>query len=252
MQLQDKVAIITGASSGIGRTAAKLFSKQGASVVLNARREEELSQLKSEIEAQGGKAEIVVGDVQLESTHQQCVETAIEHFGKLDVCFNNAGWLGEMNSVEDVSVEGFNETMAVNLTSAFLAMKHQIPALKNNGGSIIYTTSFVGPTMGMPGMAAYAAAKAGLNGLVHVGAIEGGEYNIRVNAIASGGVDTPMGRTVADTPENKAFVEGLHALKRIAQPEEIAETALFLASGQSSFITGAILPVDGGLTKTKV
>jgi len=245
MQLQDKVAIITGASSGIGRTAAELFSKQGASVVLNARREEELSQLKSEIEAQGGKAEIVVGDVQLESTHQQCVETAIEHFGKLDVCFNK-------NSVEDVSVEGFNETIAVNLTSAFLAMKHQMPALKNNGGSIIYTTSFVGPTMGMPGMAAYAAAKAGLNGLVHVGAIEGGEFNIRVNAIASGGVDTPMGRTVADTPESKAFVEGLHALKRIAQPEEIAETALFLASGQSSFITGAILPVDGGLTKTKV
>lgn len=252
-QLSGKVAIVTGASSGIGRAAAVLFAKQGASVVLTARREDELESVAREIRFGGAQAQVVVGDVRDEQIHKNCVDSATEHFGGLDIAFNNVGWLGEMAPCQDVSVENFVDTLNVNLTSAFIATKYQMPAMLNRGGgSLIYTSSFVGPTMGMPGMMAYATAKAGLSGLVHVAAVEGGASNVRANAIASGGVDTPMGRTVANTPENIAFVEGLHALKRQALPEEIANAALFLASDASSFMTGAVMPVDGGVSKTKV
>ncbi len=252
-QLDGKVAIISGASSGVGRAAAKLFAQQGASVVVTARREDELNILADEIRSAGGEVHIIAGDVRDETLHQNCVKCAVTEFGGLDIAFNNVGWLGEMASIQDVSKDGFIDTLNVNLISAFWATKYQIPAmLSRGGGSLIYTSSFVGPSLGMPGMAPYAIAKAGLSGLVHVAAVEGGSNKIRANAIASGGIDTPMGRTVANSPEDVAFVEGLHALKRLASPEEIANAALFLASDASSFMTGAIVPVDGGVSKTKV
>jgi NAD(P)-dependent dehydrogenase (short-subunit alcohol dehydrogenase family) len=157
-----------------------------------------------------------------------------------------------MGPVYDLSLSGWRETLDTNLTSAFLGAKYQIPAMiARGGGSIIFTSTFVGHTLGFPGMAAYAASKAGIVGLTRVLAAEFGAKAIRANAILSGGVDTPMGRVVVNTPEARSFVESLHALKRITSPEEIARSALYLASDASSFVTGTAFAVDGGVSITR-
>ncbi|MDH3236769.1 MAG: SDR family oxidoreductase [Alphaproteobacteria bacterium] len=247
--LADKVAIITGASSGIGRAAAMLFAREGARLVLTARRQAELDTLVDEIARAGGIAVANAGDVREEATAKAAAALALDEFGGLDIAFNNAGTLGEMGPTPDVSVAGWRDTIDTNLTSAFLGAKYQLPAmLARGGGALIFTSSFVGHTVGMPGMAAYAASKAGLLGLVKVIAAEYGANGIRANALLPGGTDTPMGQAVADTPESRAYVENLHALKRIATPDEIAHSALYLASAASSFTTGAILLADGGVS----
>lgn len=247
--LIGKTAIITGASSGIGRASALLFAREGANLLVAARRQKELDDLVSEITSAGGVALAMAGNVRDESYAKALVQRAIKEFGGLDVAFNNAGTLGEMGPVGEIPLDGWNETLETNLTSAFLGAKYQVPAMiERGGGSLIFTSTFVGHTAGMPGMAAYAASKAGLIGLMQVLATEFGASGIRANAILPGGTDTPMGQTVANTPESLAFVENLHALKRIAQPEEIAHTALHLASDASSFTTGASIAVDGGVS----
>lgn len=247
--LLDKVAIITGASSGIGYAAARLFAKEGAKVVVAARRETELQALVEEINHDGGYAIALAGNVTDESFAKSLVETATSQFGGLDIAFNNAGTIGAMGATPDILPSDWEETININLTSAFLGAKYQIPAMLSRGaGSLIFTSSFVGNTAGMPEMAAYAASKAGLVGLSQSLATEYGSKNIRVNALLPGGTDTAMGRTFANTPEILEFVRGLHALKRMAQPEEIAQSALFLASDASSFITGSAFLVDGGVS----
>jgi NAD(P)-dependent dehydrogenase (short-subunit alcohol dehydrogenase family) len=156
-----------------------------------------------------------------------------------------------MAPTPQVSLAGWRDTLDTNLTSAFLGAKYQVPAMiRRGGGSLIFTSSFVGYTVGMPGMAAYASAKAGLIGLTQVLAAEFGAQRIRVNAILPGGTDTPASITNGPdaTPAVLAFVENLHALKRMAKPEEIARSVLHLASDASSFITGTALLVDGGVS----
>ena len=247
--LSNKVAIITGASSGIGYATAKLFSSEGAKVVVAARRQPELNALVEEIICAGGQAVALAGDVKDEGFAKALVELARDHFGGLDVAFNNAGTLGEMGTTPDVSLAEWENTISTNLTSAFLGAKYQIPAmLERGGGSLIFTSTFVGYTVGFPGTAAYAASKAGLIGLTQTLATEFGAQGIRVNALLPGATDTPMGRAFANTPETLAFVQGLYALKRMALPDEIAKSALYLASDASSFTTGAALLVDGGVS----
>ena len=251
-QLSNKVAIITGASSGIGNATAKLFAREGAKVIVTARRQAELDALVGEIEGSGGEAVALAGDVKDATFANALVEMAIGRFGGLDVGFNNAGSMGEMGPTPDVSLSGWRDTIETNLTSAFLGAKYQIPAmLDRGGGSLIFTSSFVGYTVGMPGTAAYAAAKAGVIGLVKALAVEFGPKAIRVNAILPGGTDTPATRAFADTEEKQAFVRGMHALKRIATPDEIAKTVLYLASDASIFTTGTALLVDGGASINK-
>lgn len=252
--LANKVAIVTGASSGIGYATAKMFAREGAKVVVTARRQVELDRLVLQIVEDGGQAVAVAGDVRDEAVAKLVVETAIQRFGGLDIAFNNAGTIGEMGPVHDVSLAGWRDTLDTNLTSAFLGAKYQVPAMiARGGGSLIFTGTFVGYSVGMPGMAAYAASKAGLIGLTQVIAAEFGAKGIRANAILPGGTDTPMSFTNAPgaTPEVLAFVEGLHALKRMAKPDEIARSVLHLASDASSFITGAVLLVDGGVSITR-
>lgn len=247
--LTDKVAIITGASSGIGRAAAALFTSQGARVVLVARRKAELKTLVDEIAAAGGQAIAYAGDVSDLHCAEVTAALAVDRFGRLDIAFNNAGTLGAMGETPQIELEDWNQTLATNLTSAFLAAKFQIPAMLNGGGgSLIFTASFVGQTVGFPGMAAYAASKAGLIGLTQALAAEFGPRGIRVNALLPGGTDTPMGRTYADSPETLSYVQSLHALKRIAEPDEIAQAALYLASDMASFMTGSAMLVDGGVS----
>lgn len=251
-QLSNKVAIITGASSGIGYEAAKLFAREGASVVVAARRQPELDALVAEIEREGGQAVAIAGDASHESLARTLVETAVSRFGGLDIAFNNVGYTGSAVPVPDIAVDAWRETLEINLTSAFLGAKYQIPAMvKRGGGSIIFTSTFVGHTVGFPGMGAYAASKAGLIGLTQVIAAEFGPKGVRANALLPGGTDTAMGRATLDTPEARTFVEGLHALKRLARPEEIARSALYLASDASSFVTGSALLVDGGVSITR-
>lgn len=248
-QLQDKVAIVTGASSGIGRATAQLFAELGAKVVVSARRESELASLVTAIKAAGGQAFAVAGDVRDEETAITARDAAIDRFGGLDIAFNNAGAIPEMGMTSAISAAGWRESLDINLTGAFFGAKHQIPAmLARGGGSIIFTSTFVGHTVGFPGMAAYASSKAGLVGLTQVIAAEYGPQKIRANAPICGGVDTPMGRMVANTPEALAFVSGLYALKGIAQPLEIANAAVFLASEASSFMTGTATLLDGGVS----
>ena len=251
-QLANKVAIITGASSGIGYATARLFAREGAAVIVAARRQAELDALVGEVEGLGGRAASLAGDVRDGGFAKALVEMALGRFGGLDVAFNNAGTMGEMGPTPAVSLSGWTETIETNLTSAFLGAKYQLPAmLDRGGGSLIFTSTFVGYTAGMPGTAAYAAAKAGVIGLVKALAVEFGPKGIRVNAILPGGTDTPMARAFADTEEKQAFVRGLHALKRIATPDEIAQSVLYLASDASTFTTGTALLVDGGVSINK-
>jgi NAD(P)-dependent dehydrogenase (short-subunit alcohol dehydrogenase family) len=249
-ELAHKVAIITGASSGIGYATAKLFASEGARVVIGARGKARLDAVAAEIAAAGGEAIAVAGDVKDESFARALVEAALGRFGTLDVAFNNAGTLGRLGAVVDLAPADWQHAFDVNLSGAFLAAKHQIPAMLagSGGGSIIFTSTFVGYTVGMPGTAAYAASKSGLIGLTQVLAAELGPKGIRVNAILPGGTDTPMAQAMIGTPEARAFVEGLHALKRIARPEEIARSVLYLSSDASSFTTGTALLVDGGVS----
>lgn len=247
--LAGKVAIVTGASSGIGHATAKSFADEGASVVVTARRQHELDALVGDIVDGGGRAVAVAGDVADPDLARRLVAVAVERFGGLDVAFNNAGTLGEIGPIADLSLEAWRAALDTNLTGAFLGAKYQLPAMvARGGGSLIFTSTFVGYSAGFPGMAAYAAGKAGLVGMTRVLAAEFGPQRIRVNAILPGGTDTPMGRAVADGEEARSFVAGLHALKRMATPDEIARSVVYLASDQSSFVTGAALMVDGGVS----
>ena len=244
MMLADKTVIVTGASSGIGAAAAALFAAEGGRLVLGARREVLLEELADRIAAQGGKAVFLAGDIQDEGYAAALVALAEESFGGLDAAFNNAGITGSLGPVPDMEADTWHHVMATNLTSAFFAAKYQIPAMEKRGsGSIVFTSSFVGHTIGLPGMAAYAASKAGLIGLTQVLSAEHGPAGVRVNALLPGGTRTAM---AGEDPDTLRFVEGLHALKRMAEPEEIAQAALFLVSDQSSFVTGSALIADGG------
>jgi NAD(P)-dependent dehydrogenase (short-subunit alcohol dehydrogenase family) len=248
-RLTGKVAIITGASSGIGRETAKLFAAEGAKVVVGARRQAELDTLVAEIKAAGGEAVAVAGDVASESYQVALVAAAEKNFGGLDIAFNNAGTLGPVGPSHDVSEADFNSAIAVNLTGSFLAAKHQIPAMeKRGGGSVLFTSTFVGYTGSFPGMAAYSASKSGLIGLTQALATEYGAKNVRVNALLPGAVDTPMYREKNSTEAEQTFLKNLHALKREGRPEELARAALFLASDDASFVTGTASLVDGGLS----
>ena len=245
--LNGKTIIITGASSGIGYAAAKLFAQEGANLVLAARRQAPLDAVADEIQGSGGKAVAIAGDVRDEHLAKALVEAAVGHFGGLDAAFNNAGAVGQMGPVTEISLAGWQEALDVNLTGAFLGAKYQLAAmLERDGGSLIFTSGF-------PGMAAYAAAKAGVVGLVQVIAAEFGARGIRANAILAGGTDTPINHANAPdaAPETRGYVESLHALKRLAAPEEIARAALFLASDASSFVTGTAMLVDGGVSITR-
>lgn len=244
MGLNGKTLIITGASSGIGAAAATLCAAEGANVVLGARRADRLDALVAEIQDAGGIAAALAGDVGDARYAAALVALAQDRFGGLDGAFNNAGITGEMSPLPHMHEDTWDAVIRTNLTSAFHAAKHQIPALQQRGGgALVFTSSFVGHTIGLPGMGAYAATKAGLIGLTQVLAAEHGPENIRVNALLPGGTLTEM---AGNDPQAHEWVRGLHALKRMAEPEEIAQAALFLLSDQASFVTGTAMLADGG------
>ncbi len=253
MLLKNKVFIITGASSGIGQAAAQVFAQNGASLVLGARRGAELKSVADQINQDQGKAVALVGDVTEAGYADQLVELAKSEFGGLDGAFNNAGRVGTGAMVADTEPEEWMAVLATNLTSCFSAARAQIPALlERGGGTMTFTGSFVGHTATLPGMGAYAASKSGLLGLVQAIAVEYGARGVRANALLPGGTMTAMAMDAATNPQTEAFIAGLHALKRMAKPQEIANAALFLASDLSSFVTGSAMLADGGNSISKV
>ena len=247
MELKDKTIIITGASSGIGAAAAELFAKEGARLVLGARRQAELDSVADAIQRDGGQAVVLAGDVRDERYADALVTLALQEYGMLDGAFNNAGTIGALAPVPEMETSNWDDVIATNLTSAFFAAKYQIPAMiENGGGAIVFTSSFVGhANAGMPGMGAYAASKAGMIGLTMSLAAEHGAQRVRVNALLPGGTKTGM---AAGDPAVQEFIAGLHPLKRMAEPHEIAQSALCLLSDRASFVTGSAVDADGGVS----
>lgn len=223
MLLKNKIFLITGASSGIGAAAAQLFAQAGASLVLGARRLPELQAVADAIRQSGGTAVALAGDVTDPDYAGALVDLAQAEFGGLDGAFNNAGRLGSGAMVAQTDPAEWADVLATNLSSAFHAARAQIPALlARGGGSLIFTGSFIGHTATLPGMGAYAASKSGLIGLTQAIAVEYGAQGIRANALLPGGTLTGMAGDAATNPQTAAFIEELHALKRMAQPVEIA------------------------------
>lgn len=245
--LNHKVALIAGASSGIGRATAKLFATEGAYVVVGARRQAELDSLVAEIGPD--RAVALAGDVTDEDYAGTLARLAVERFGGLDIAFNNAATVHPMGPTTEIDSAAWRHAVETNLTSAFLAAKHQIPALlARGGGLLIFTSTFVGYTVGFPGVAAYAASMSGLIGLTQALAVEYGRQNLRVNAILPGATDTEMAREMNSTREARDFITSLYPMRRWATAEEIARSVLYLASDASSFTTGSALLVDGGVS----
>lgn len=246
--LAGKTALVTGASSGIGRAVALMFAAQGAALLLSARSETGLAAVAEAIRAKGGQAEWVAGDIALPATHEALVARARAAFGGLDIAVNNAGSTGRLAPLAELTPEDWQQVLSVNLGSAFLGARAQIPALlERGGGALVFTSSFVGNSVGLPGMAAYGAAKAGLMGLVRGIAADYAARGIRANALLPGGTLTGMAGDAAQ----QDWAAGLHAMKRLARPEEIASAALFLASPMASFVTGTALYADGGNAAVK-
>lgn len=242
--LENKVAIVTGASSGIGETTAIAFAKEGAAVVLGARRQKEGEAVAQRIRDNGGKAIFLKTDVTDPAQSQALVDLAISEFGGLDIAFNNAGTEGIPGSIEDSTEENFSNIFDTNVKGVWAALRAQIPALrKRGGGSIINTSSILG-SRGVAGFSSYSASKFAVEGLTKSTAIEVAKENIRVNAIAPGPIRTGMlDRATGGNPDG---FNGIVAMGRPGTTDEIAPAVVFLASDKSSYITGHVLPIGGG------
>ena len=242
--LENKVAIITGAGSGIGKATALLFAAQGAKLVISDISEENGSQAVKEIKAAGGEAVFFKADSSSPADNEALVEKTIQQYGKLDIAVNNAGIGGPLGLTGEYPLEGWKKTIDINLSGVFYGLRYQIPALLKNGGSIINIASILGQA-GAKFSPAYVAAKHGVVGLTKAAALEYADKNIRINSVGPGYIKTPL---VMNTLGEEALnnLVGLHPIGRLGEAEEIAELILWLASSKSSFVTGAYYPADGG------
>jgi len=246
-KLDGRVAIVTGGASGIGKASADLFAREGAKVVVCDWDERGGMDTVTAICSAGGEATFVRTDVSNEADVRSMVTSTVERYGRLDVLFNNAGIEGHMGvPTGETSLEDWNRVIAVNLTGVFLGCRYAIPEmLKNGGGSIVNNASVAG-MVGFAGIPAYCASKGGVVQLTKTTALEYATQGIRVNCLCPGVIDTPMVRRAAPSDADVAGYSAMEPVGRLGRPEEVAALALFLAADDSSFITGAIIPVDGG------
>ncbi|MER7010840.1 glucose 1-dehydrogenase [Saccharopolyspora sp. NPDC000359] len=248
-RLQSKVIVVTGGNSGMGKAVAERLTAEGAAVVLAARRKDLGEQVAEDLRSAGGRALFVPADVTVEDDVARVVDAAVTEFGRLDGAFNNVGGMNAFGPVQDIDAASWHADIDVNLTSVFYGLKYQVPAiLAAGGGAIVNNASNLGVT-GFGTVSPYVAAKHGVVGLTRAAALEGAAQGLRVNALVTGGVDTPLfAQTMGATPEGRAQVEDMLPVKRISQPAEIAAFTAFLLSDESKFITGAALAIDGGIT----
>jgi len=250
-RVEGKVAMVTGASLGLGRATAMLLAREGARIVATDVKQAEGRSLVDEIVDAGGEAVFVRHDVASEADWENAIETALGRFGRLDILVNNAGVLGA-GDVEGATLEQWRALMAVNLDGVFLGVKHAIAAMRKGGGGSIVNLSSIAGIIGYPTLAAYCASKGGVRLFTKSAALHCAQagYNIRVNSIHPGAIMTPMLQELFDAaPDPKAAraqMEAAHPIGRIGEPDDIAYGVLYLASDESKFVTGAELAIDGG------
>lgn len=243
-QLEGKVALITGAARGQGAAAARRFIAEGAKVMLTDILAQECEELVQEL---GDAAAFQVLDVVDENSWAAAVQATVEHFGRLDILINNAGVLA-FQPIEHMSLEDYMRVINVNQVGVWLGMRAALPALRDAGGGSIVNTSSVHGLRGIVYGSAYSSSKFAVRGMTKVAALEFGQYNIRVNSVHPGGIETPMVTSLADRSVDSAAVYKSLPLGRIGQPDEVAEMLLFLASDRSSYCTGSEFTIDGGMT----
>ena len=247
MSFNGKVVLVTGGTSGIGRETAKQFASAGAKVVVAGRREEEGEAVAAEIVAAGGEARFVQTDVTIEDQVERLVDTTVEHFGRLDIAFNNAG-VEHGGATTEVTESDYRHVFDVNVLGVLLSQKYEIPAMLKSGGGVIINTSSVLGHIATPGAAIYNASKHAVEGITKTTALELAEQGIRVNSVAPGATATDMIDRFAgeEGAEGRQQLKSLHPMGRFAEAKEIAAAVLYLASDAASFTTGISLPVDGG------
>ena len=244
----QKVAIITGASSGIGRATAIALAKDGVRVVIAARRANESKETLQLVKEAGGDGIFIKTDVAREDEVKKLVEITVEKYGKLDYAFNNAGIEEMHTSFVDQTSAVFDNIMNINVKGIWLSMKYEIPQMLKNGGGSIVNTSSVAGVIGFAQMPIYSASKHAVLGLTKSSALEYAKSGIRINAVAPGGVETDMyERTVGDNKQVFQTIIAMHPIGRVGKPEEIANAVVWLLSDKASFVTGHTLLVDGGL-----
>ena len=247
-ELQNKVALITGGTTGIGRDTAILFAKEGAKVVFSGRREVEGNETLNLVRAEGGDALFVKSDASKSADLESLVQKTVEKFGRLDVAFNNAGIEGRWAPLVDQTEEDWDQVHNINLKGVWLSMKYEIrQMLKQGGGGTVVNMSSVAGLIGAADAGVYIASKHGVLGLTKSAAMEYAAHGIRVNAVCPAVIETPMAeRAFADPIVNKKMLS-LHPLGRFGKPMEVAQAVLWLCSERSSFSTGQCVGVDGGL-----
>ena len=244
----QKVAIITGASSGIGRATAIALAKDGVRVVIAARRANESKETLQLVKEAGGDGIFIKTDVAREDEVKKLVEFTVEKYGKLDYAFNNSGIEEMHTSFVDQTSAVFDNIMNINVKGIWLSMKYEIPQMLKNGGGSIVNTSSVAGVIGFAQMPIYSASKHAVLGLTKSSALEYAKSGIRINAVAPGGVETDMyERTVGENKQLFQTIIAMHPIGRVGKPEEIANAVVWLLSNKASFVTGHTLLVDGGL-----
>jgi NAD(P)-dependent dehydrogenase (short-subunit alcohol dehydrogenase family) len=249
-RLEKKVAVITGAASGIGLATAARFAGEGAALVIGDLNQEGGEAAVRQCKENGGRAIFQKCNVAAESEIKSLIDRAVKEYGRLDIIFNNAGLGGAVGTIEEMTVENWDKTLGILLRAVFVGMKYAVPEMRKVGGGSIISTASVAGLRGGAGPHAYSAAKAAVINLTRSVALEVGQYKIRVNCICPGGINTPLlyNRIPGGQQTTEMFLSQIQPIKRAGLPDDIANMALFLASDESEWVTGTAMVVDGGLT----